>query len=295
MIKPFRKIPLLMPIVLCAGMQVSAQVVATSTKSLPAKSYTVLNQKAVPLSKILSRLESHYKINLNYDSELLTKVTADEELLKGFSGDASRDLNKILVPHSLRAEKIEKNTYLILPAIENTVKPETKSIEKTRAQTATTVSGEVTDEEGVGLPGVTVVLKNATGVGVSTDVNGEYSLNLPAGQENGVLVFSFIGFETQEVPINNRAVINVTMTTDAKALEEVVVVGYGTQQRASVTGAVDQVTSAVIEGKPAVNVTQALQGYRRTSRFNKEVMSRARQPASTSGALVPLATTARWW
>ncbi|QCR24682.1 TonB-dependent receptor [Pontibacter sp. SGAir0037] len=138
------------------------------------------------------------------------------------------------------------------------VKQQTKTVASTNAAVA--VTGEVKDEDGMGLPGVTVVLKGASGVGATTDVNGRFSVNVPDGQENGTLVFSYIGYVTQEVPISNRTEINITMKTDAKALEEVVVVGYGTQRRVSVTGAVDQVTSAVIEGKPAMNAVQALQG-----------------------------------
>lgn len=152
------------------------------------------------------------------------------------------------------------NTSVLLPAIRNKEEAALNTIKKDQAAAALTITGVVKDETGIGLPGVTVMLKGATGIGVTTDVEGNFKLNIPDGQENGVLLFSYIGYASQEVPINNRASINVILKTDAKALQEVVVVGYGTQQRTSVTGSVDQVTSAVIEGKPAMNATQALQG-----------------------------------
>ncbi|WP_018478678.1 SusC/RagA family TonB-linked outer membrane protein [Pontibacter roseus] len=101
------------------------------------------------------------------------------------------------------------------------------------------VSGRVLDETGEGLPGVTVVLQGTTR-GTSTNANGEFTLPVPAS--GGTLVFSFIGYTTQQVPINNQSTINVTMQTDAKALQEVVVVGYGTQRKEDLTGSVTVVS-----------------------------------------------------
>jgi TonB-linked SusC/RagA family outer membrane protein len=124
------------------------------------------------------------------------------------------------------------------------------------AQT-TTVTGRVTDETGTGLPGVTVLLKGTT-TAAPTDVEGNYSINVPDG--TGTLVFSFIGYQNQEVPINNRSTINVQLGTDAQALEEVVVVGYGTQRAEAVTGSVASISAEEITQVPSGNITQALQG-----------------------------------
>ncbi|SFU90547.1 SusC/RagA family TonB-linked outer membrane protein [Pontibacter akesuensis] len=121
-----------------------------------------------------------------------------------------------------------------------------------------TVTGRVTDAEaGIGLPGVTVLLKG-TQTAAPTDANGTYTINLPNG--NGTLVFSYIGYESQEVPVNGRNTINVQLGTDAKALEEVVVVGYGTQRAEAVTGSVASISSEEITQVPSGNITQALQG-----------------------------------
>ncbi|KAA5544972.1 SusC/RagA family TonB-linked outer membrane protein [Adhaeribacter rhizoryzae] len=119
------------------------------------------------------------------------------------------------------------------------------------------VSGKVTGNGGEALPGVTIVLKGSS-VGTTSDVAGNYSLNLP--NANGTLVFSYIGYVSQEVVINNRTTLNVSLVMDAKAMEEVVVVGYGTVKKSDVTGAVSSVSSEELSAYPAQGTVQALQG-----------------------------------
>lgn len=125
------------------------------------------------------------------------------------------------------------------------------------AQQTRNVTGKVTGETGEGLPGVTVLLKG-TNAGTTTDFNGSFALSVPAGA--GTLVVSFVGYNTQEVALNNRTVVNIRLQPDVKALSEVVVVGYGTQKKANLTGAVDQVTSEVFENRSVPNLSQGLQG-----------------------------------
>ncbi|UEG55191.1 TonB-dependent receptor [Mucilaginibacter daejeonensis] len=119
------------------------------------------------------------------------------------------------------------------------------------------VEGTVVDEKGEPLPGVNIRIKN-TQIGAATDVNGHYVVNAPTS--TGTLVFSSLGYTTLERDFTKGAKIDVKLATSQNALNDVVVVGYGTQRRASITSAVDQVTAVAIQGKPAVNVTQALQG-----------------------------------
>lgn len=125
-----------------------------------------------------------------------------------------------------------------------------------------TVSGKVTSEEdGSGLPGVNVVVMGTTvgtTVGTVTDIEGNYNLNV--ADENATLVFSFIGFTTQEVPINNRAVIDVTLATDVTSLDEVVVVGYGTQEKREITSAVASVQAEDFNAGNVNNPSQLIQG-----------------------------------
>ncbi|MGV3587190.1 MAG: SusC/RagA family TonB-linked outer membrane protein, partial [Adhaeribacter sp.] len=119
------------------------------------------------------------------------------------------------------------------------------------------IKGKVTDEQGGGLPGVTVLLKGTTN-GTTTDASGTYALNIPGS--GGTLVVSFIGYQTKEVAINNQTTVNITMTPDAKALEEVVVVGYGTQRKSDMTGAVSSVKAEALQERPAASLNQALAG-----------------------------------
>jgi len=124
------------------------------------------------------------------------------------------------------------------------------------AQTDKTVSGVVTDKSGP-LPGVTVLVKGTTN-GTTTNFDGEYSLS--SVPPNAILEFSFIGFETKEVPLNNQSAIDIVMNEDSEALDEVVVVGYGTQRREAVTGSVSSLNGDNLREVPSANVTEALQG-----------------------------------
>lgn len=119
------------------------------------------------------------------------------------------------------------------------------------------VRGKITDEKGDGLSGVSILLKG-TGNGTGTDANGNFSISVPAGK--GTLVISSIGFTTQEVPVNNRSSVNITLASDVRSLENVVVVGYGSQLKKEVTGAVQTVNAKELKDLPVSQITQKLQG-----------------------------------
>ncbi|MDR1407621.1 MAG: TonB-dependent receptor [Tannerella sp.] len=119
------------------------------------------------------------------------------------------------------------------------------------------VSGKVTDIDGSELPGVSILVKGTTN-GTTTDLSGNYSLaNVPA---NGTMVFSFIGMVTQEVAVDGRQQINVTLEEDAIGLDEVVAIGYGVQRKSDVTGAVSTVKADELMKRPILRLEQALQG-----------------------------------
>lgn len=124
-------------------------------------------------------------------------------------------------------------------------------------QAQTDVSGTVTSDDGEPLPGVNVVVEG-TSKGAVTGVNGEYSISLSSGENT--LVFSFIGFQTQTIEVGNRSVIDVTMVSDIKSLEEVIVIGYGTSSERNLTTAISTVDSEEIIKTPNSNAMQALQG-----------------------------------
>ena len=119
------------------------------------------------------------------------------------------------------------------------------------------VSGTITDENNSPLPGVNVQVEGTT-IGAISDVEGKYSMNV--NDRNAVLLFSFIGYVVQKMPIDGRTVIDVKMAPDLTTLDEVVVVGYGTVRKATLTGSVSSVDAAPLQRAPSVNFTQTLAG-----------------------------------
>lgn len=117
------------------------------------------------------------------------------------------------------------------------------------------VRGRVVDTTGETLIGVNVILKG-TGQGTVTNMNGEFTISAPSS--NSSLIFSYVGFAEQEIPLNGRTYLNVTMEQDTEILDEVIVVGYGTQKRTSVTGAVSTLSDTELIKAPVVGVTNVL-------------------------------------
>jgi TonB-linked SusC/RagA family outer membrane protein len=188
---------------------------------------------------------------------------------------ADAKLAQVLTPFGLQAEKLSAREHIIFEAPR--IKPLQPSKDRSMPQSreaglevgqllATAagaravvweITGRVTSAKGEALPGVTVVLKS-TIVGTSTDTDGRYSLQVP--ERAGVLVFSYIGNIPKEVPFSSPGSLDVTMQEDTKALEEVVVVGYGTQKKANLTGSVAILDAQEIIKRPLTNVAGLLQG-----------------------------------
>ena len=144
-----------------------------------------------------------------------------------------------------------------LPALANATPatPATPALARPLADVP--VSGRVTGSDGTGLPGVTVLVLGTT-VGTTTNAEGMFTLSAPEGSK---LVFSFVGYATQSVPVTaGMSALAISMRDDAKQLNEVVVVGYGTQEKADVTGAIGSVSGRDIATQPVADATQALQG-----------------------------------
>lgn len=119
------------------------------------------------------------------------------------------------------------------------------------------VEGKITDVSGSPLPGVSVIIKGTTS-GIISDANGSYSLgNVPA---DAVLQFSFVGMRMQEIPVAGKSVINVVLQEETIGIEEVVAIGFGTQKKVNLTGAVGTVGAEMLEERPVINAVQALQG-----------------------------------
>jgi TonB-linked SusC/RagA family outer membrane protein len=121
----------------------------------------------------------------------------------------------------------------------------------------TRVTGKVIDDTGTAIPGVNVVVKGTT-FGTNTDAEGAYAIDVETDAD--ILVFSFIGFKAQEQAVAGRTIINITLEPDVQSLQEVVVVGYGTQREEAVTGAVASVSARQLQQSPVANLSNALAG-----------------------------------
>lgn len=139
----------------------------------------------------------------------------------------------------------------------------------------TTVSGKVTDENGMPVPGASVYEKGNQSSGTMSDIDGNYQITVGP---NATLVISYIGYTQQEIPVNGQSTINVSMSPGSEELEEVVVVGYGTQKKSVVTGAISSVKAEQLENLPLTRIEQSLQG--RTSGVT--IFANAGQPGSAA-------------
>jgi TonB-linked SusC/RagA family outer membrane protein len=178
-------------------------------------------------------------VNENQKVTLTTKDARVEEIL-----------NEILPQHKLDYKVIDRQVIVFPAESEGITSPAAGQQEKT-------ITGTVTDDAGEPLPGVSVVVKGTT-IGIVTDVDGNYALEVPA--DTRTLVFSFVGMKTQEVAIGNRTNIDVMLETEAIGLEEVIAVGYASQKKANVVGSVTSVSGEKIESIPSSDVTNALSG-----------------------------------
>ncbi|WP_247235595.1 TonB-dependent receptor [Telluribacter sp. SYSU D00476] len=144
------------------------------------------------------------------------------------------------------------------PAASHVVIEGLSTLQRTqRAVADMTVRGRVTDEKNEGLPGVSILLKG-TNRGVVSDMEGNYTISLP--EQNAVLVFSFIGFVTKEVPVNGQTQLNVKLDASVSNLSEVMVVGYGTQRKGDITGSIGSLSAKNIKEIQVTNFENAIQG-----------------------------------
>ena len=139
------------------------------------------------------------------------------------------------------------------------------------------IKGQVTDANGAGIPGATVLIEGTT-TGTATDIDGNFSIDAPEG---AVLTISFIGYQTQRITVGNQTTLQVIMEEDLSSLDEVVVVGYGTQKKVNLTGAVSTISSAEIVNQPVGQTSMALQGIAP----GVTVTQRSGQPGSDGGTI----------
>lgn len=245
-------------------------------------------RQEVKLTEALEALGEKYQIFFSYNENLLGEVTVDFDLKEGealnlaldrlldetpFGYEAYGEKYFVVFEKSkegLRDAKKLKKSIQRIQQLESRgnlqIQPRVSSPEEKLVITAAFVeekmalveiSGKVTDEGGNPLQGATVRAQG-TNVGALTDAEGRFELNVP--DEVTILVVSYIGFATQEIQIGGRTEINIVLSESASSLEEVVVVGYGTQKKANLTGAVSVIGAEALENRPIASVGQGLQG-----------------------------------
>ena len=259
-------VPLLMSFVVGS---LSAQHLA-SVDDAPPLLHPAYQDENVMLQDFLLKLEKEYQVQFAYNAELVNDKTVKASPQRGRSLETV--LNQALRVHALQYQKIGERLYVIKPGktiekLENNNRPQEASLKKLNSLNSIkfkvqaveqTISGQVTDgDTGEPLPGVNVLAKGTT-QGTVTDVEGSYRLTV--NDDVRALVFSSIGFMSQEVAINNRNVIDITMAPDVQSLEEVVVIGYGAVEKSDLTGSVSSVQAEELTAYPAIDAVQALQG-----------------------------------
>jgi TonB-linked SusC/RagA family outer membrane protein len=232
-----------------------------------------------PLKDALNELMQKYQVEIMFERQAVEGFTVPAGTLNQ-NFKLEKNLDNLLRPLGLKYKKVNSSSYLVIGERKSkktsgsserfpdavTSEQETERelttevpvpLEK-REIAEQTVKGKVTDaEKGEGLPGVSVLIKG-TAKGTTTNPNGEYSLSIP--DNNAVLVFSFVGYEPQELAVGNRTQLNISLKADIKSLNEVVVVGYGQVKKSDLTGAVATVSVEEIKKVAVTSLDQALQG-----------------------------------
>ena len=212
-----------------------------------------LDLKNVPLYQAFDVISNKTNLKFAFDKNEIDKNARITTNLKNAS--LSEVLMEISKSADLKFRRINENIFVSTRNLFS--KAVTEKIDPEEYQ-GTTVSGKVTSvEDKEGLPGVNVVVKGTT-QGTVTDINGDYSINVPSAES--VLVYSSVGYISEEVSVGSQTVIDISMTADIKSLQEIVVVGYGTQKKANLTGAVGVADSKRLENRPITSVAQGLQG-----------------------------------
>lgn len=221
--------------------------------------YSSVNaQKAgAPLRKTLSDLQNEYNVQFVFDDALVNNLNLKQDIAKDKSLD--QKLTIILSELNLSFTKIDNKYYAIKQGVSNqkAVSGNLAPIQESKiTQNTYKITGVVKDQNNETAIGVTVMVKNSLN-GTTTDENGSFELEV---EGNEILQFSYIGYQAIEFPIDGKKTMNVKMVVESNKLEEVVVVAFGTQKRANVTGAVATLNTKELGKLPVDNLTTMLSG-----------------------------------
>ncbi|MDR1864726.1 MAG: TonB-dependent receptor [Bacteroidales bacterium] len=211
---------------------------------------------------------------------LLTEIEAQSEFFFFYSNEKIDKTLKVTVDAEDKSiagilEEALQGTDISYRVINKAIILARNDVMQAAIRQGISISGTVTDAEGEPMPGVNVVIQGTT-IGVVTDRNGQYEITVV--DKETVLVFSFVGYVKTEIPVGDQIIINVALSEETRMIDEVVVIGYGTRQRKSVTGAVEQIGASMIEDRPVGNTMQALQG----AAANLTIQQRSMNPNDNS-------------
>src|SRR5688500_8839498 len=207
-----------------------------------------LSLRGVKLTKFFTAIEKETKYRFAFSNDIIPEDVKVTVYAKG--KPLLEVMDDVMSPTNLKYRFDEASGMFIISEKEN------KGY--TNQRMLRTITGTVTSEQGEPLSGVSVQVKGSTGTATITSANGSFSLDVE--DDAKVLVFSFVGMITREVSIEGTNSLQVILTFANRAMDEVIVVGYGTQKRTLVTGAVSSVTSKTLNETPAITISQALQG-----------------------------------
>jgi TonB-linked SusC/RagA family outer membrane protein len=266
-------------LILLATTITSAQVTASLALRQSRKVELSPRAQARPLKDVLTDLEKTFHVYFTFESSVVKGLLVHQDVVPGPTQTIDEVLRQVLRPLSLSYQKVSSDYYSIFENGKNATptpgdgqpvdvdstgaarEGDTHAAVATpainRSVASLRISGVVTDETGTGMPGVNV-LEKGTSNGATTDVNGNYALEVSSG--SAVLSISFVGYLPAEEAVGGRTEINVQLTPDITTLLEVVVVGYGTARKADVTGAVATVKQEIFENRPLNNSYDAIQG-----------------------------------
>ncbi|WP_185716308.1 TonB-dependent receptor [Larkinella knui] len=206
------------------------------------------------LRTVLNRLEKAANVKFTYVPQLI--ATGNKVSVRAENDRLEVVLNRLLKPLNITYQ-VSGNYIVLKKETTSAVFPDDQLIEAPAQRAELTISGVVTDEKGEGLPGVSVLLKG-TQRGTATDGKGAFRLAVP--DQSAVLVFSFVGYQSQEITVRSQSVLTVRLEADEKSLNEVVVVGYGSVKKRDLTGAVSSISATEVKSQPVSGLNQALQG-----------------------------------
>jgi hypothetical protein len=218
--------------------------VTVSANSYAQKTRLDVNMTNTSIRDLFGFIEENSEFVFLYRNEDFNVSKKVEIVLK----DAT--INQIL-DEALKGENVMYHVYERQIVIQKT------SDVLSMVQQSSAISGTVKDSKGLPIPGVSVLVKNSS-IGTITDSDGSFKLSVPTSSQ--LLVFSFVGMQSQEVEIQGKTTFNIVLLEETIGVDEVVVVGYGVQKKANLTGAVDQVTSDVFENRTMTNLSQGLKG-----------------------------------